>query len=120
MDTDTAILKALQNVGMDTTCGACMEVAFTGVTTNQHTCKRRMTTSKVHYRDIDGAYTAQPYRPNGERAEMRRWERLHGEPWSVPACELMEAEMPIGEPLTNHGPGPSLGDLDRVGHWERA
>lgn len=33
-------LAALKNVGCDTSCGACMEVAFTGVTTNTHTCRR--------------------------------------------------------------------------------
>jgi hypothetical protein len=32
-------LSALANYGADITCGACMEVAFTGVTTNVHTCK---------------------------------------------------------------------------------
>lgn len=32
-------LHALQNCGADTDCGACMEIAFTGATTNQHTCK---------------------------------------------------------------------------------
>lgn len=32
------IVKALENYGADISCGACMEVAFTGVTTNEHTC----------------------------------------------------------------------------------
>lgn len=32
------VLKILRNVGMDITCGACMEVAFCNVTTAQHTC----------------------------------------------------------------------------------
>ena len=31
-------LAVLRNSGIDTECGACMEVAFTGVTTNQHEC----------------------------------------------------------------------------------
>lgn len=31
-------IKALKNSGIDTTCGACMEIAFTGITTNAHTC----------------------------------------------------------------------------------
>lgn len=33
-----AIITALENSGIDVECGACMEVAFTGVTTNVHTC----------------------------------------------------------------------------------
>lgn len=33
------ILQALKNYGADTNCGACMEIAFTGVTTNEHSCK---------------------------------------------------------------------------------
>ena len=32
-------ITALRNSGIDVTCGACMEVAYTGVTTNAHTCK---------------------------------------------------------------------------------
>jgi predicted RNA-binding Zn-ribbon protein involved in translation (DUF1610 family) len=31
-------LAALRNMGHDVTCGACMEVAFTGVTLAAHTC----------------------------------------------------------------------------------
>lgn len=31
-------LQILKNVGIDTTCGACMEIAFTGVTTAAHEC----------------------------------------------------------------------------------
>lgn len=31
-------LHTLRNSGIDTECGACMEVAFTGVTTAPHTC----------------------------------------------------------------------------------
>lgn len=39
-DQDVAgTIQALKNSGIDTECGACMEVAFTGVTTNQHTCE---------------------------------------------------------------------------------
>lgn len=30
--------QVLKNSGIDVTCGACMEVAFTSVTTNPHTC----------------------------------------------------------------------------------
>jgi hypothetical protein len=33
-------LKALKNMGHDTTCGACMSVAFTGTVTGNHTCKK--------------------------------------------------------------------------------
>lgn len=32
------IIQLLKNVGMDTDCGACMEIAFTGITTADHTC----------------------------------------------------------------------------------
>lgn len=32
------ILQALKNYGADIECGACMEIAFTGATTNEHTC----------------------------------------------------------------------------------
>jgi ribosomal protein L37AE/L43A len=35
-----AVLKALRNMGHDTTCGACMSVAFTGTSTGIHTCKK--------------------------------------------------------------------------------
>ncbi len=35
---ESDILAALKNRGVDVTCGACMEIAFTGVTTNEHTC----------------------------------------------------------------------------------
>jgi hypothetical protein len=38
---ERAILRALKNYGADVECGACMEVAFTGCTTNQHTCRDR-------------------------------------------------------------------------------
>jgi len=34
----TDVITALKNVGIDTECGACMEIGFTGVTTNLHTC----------------------------------------------------------------------------------
>lgn len=34
------VVQILTNSGIDTTCGACMEVAFTGTTTNVHTCKQ--------------------------------------------------------------------------------
>jgi hypothetical protein len=47
-NTDLAI-AALSNSGVDTSCGACMEVAFTGVTTNAHTC-----------RDVDGGQVESP------------------------------------------------------------
>lgn len=33
------VIRILKNVGEDVECGACMEIAFTGVTTNQHECK---------------------------------------------------------------------------------
>lgn len=32
------VLTALRNFGIDTECGSCMEIAFTGVTTHEHTC----------------------------------------------------------------------------------
>lgn len=35
------VIKILTNLGVDTSCGACMEVAFTGVTTNSHTCSNK-------------------------------------------------------------------------------
>lgn len=38
--TDATVLSALSNCGIDTTCGACMEIAWTGVTSAQHSCKR--------------------------------------------------------------------------------
>lgn len=31
------VIQILKNVGIDPNCGACMEVAYTGVTTNTHT-----------------------------------------------------------------------------------
>jgi hypothetical protein len=34
------VLQVLKNVGVDIDCGACMEIAFTGVTTNTHDCDR--------------------------------------------------------------------------------
>lgn len=37
-DDVTSIIQALKNSGIDIECGACMEIAFTGVTTNEHTC----------------------------------------------------------------------------------
>jgi len=33
------ILKALENVGVDVTCGACCEIGFTGITRAPHTCR---------------------------------------------------------------------------------
>lgn len=38
--TNDQIIQALKNVGIDVECGACMEVAFTGVTQAEHTCKK--------------------------------------------------------------------------------
>lgn len=35
------VITALRNSGIDVECGACMEVAFTGATTNKHTCACR-------------------------------------------------------------------------------
>jgi hypothetical protein len=74
--------------------------------------------TEMDYMDIDGAYTAARYAPHWEANERRRWEKLHEEPWDIPACEIMEGGMPIGERLTNHGCGPSLGDLARVGYFD--
>ena len=36
---ETEVLNILKNSGVDVDCGACMEVAFTGGTLAQHTCK---------------------------------------------------------------------------------
>jgi hypothetical protein len=33
------VLQVLKNLGHDVDCGACMEIAFTGSTTNEHTCE---------------------------------------------------------------------------------
>jgi hypothetical protein len=33
------VLQCLNNVGVDTECGACAEVVFTGSTDKEHTCK---------------------------------------------------------------------------------
>ena len=44
--TEDQVVAALRNSGVDVECGACMEVAFTGVTTNQHTCKTRTLTDE--------------------------------------------------------------------------
>lgn len=41
--TQGMILKALKNMGHDLTCGACMALAFTGYTTDTHTCKNHST-----------------------------------------------------------------------------
>jgi hypothetical protein len=32
------VLQILRNVGADTKCGACMEIAFTGMTAAKHEC----------------------------------------------------------------------------------
>jgi hypothetical protein len=40
-DSEADITQALKNVGVDTTCGACMEIAFTGVTLTSHICEKR-------------------------------------------------------------------------------
>lgn len=34
------LISALKNSGIDTTCGACMEIAYTGITVSDHTCKQ--------------------------------------------------------------------------------
>lgn len=34
------VIEVLKNSGIDTTCEACMEVAYTGITTSAHTCKQ--------------------------------------------------------------------------------
>lgn len=39
LDTNRFTLKALKNSGIDTECGACMSVAFTGTNVNEHTCE---------------------------------------------------------------------------------
>lgn len=38
-------------MGHDTSCGSCMEIAFTGVTTNKHTCREAKKESKVSVKD---------------------------------------------------------------------
>ncbi len=40
IQTQEMVLKALKNMGHDTTCGACMALAFTGTTTGVHTCRK--------------------------------------------------------------------------------
>lgn len=37
------VIACLRNSGVDTTCGACVEVAFAGVTTASHTCEKPAT-----------------------------------------------------------------------------
>lgn len=37
--TFTQVLQILENVRVDIRCGACCEIAFTGLTTNKHECK---------------------------------------------------------------------------------
>lgn len=39
------VMQILKNFGVDINCGACMEIAYTGVTTNTHECSR---TSLLH------------------------------------------------------------------------
>lgn len=39
-DSTFVAVRALKNYGADVTCGACMEIAFSGSTVNQHTCGR--------------------------------------------------------------------------------
>ncbi len=43
MFTDGEVISMLRNSGVDVDCGACMEVAFTGATTNVHSCAQRTT-----------------------------------------------------------------------------
>jgi hypothetical protein len=38
VDRTAYALQLLKNSGIDTTCGACMEISFTGVTQAAHTC----------------------------------------------------------------------------------
>jgi hypothetical protein len=45
------VLHVLHNSGVDTDCGACMEVAFTGVTTNQHICRQAAQTPLTRSHD---------------------------------------------------------------------
>ncbi len=51
------ILAALKNVGVDTECGACMEVAFTGVTTNAHSCRHSLLLSVIRA-ELEQAHAA--------------------------------------------------------------
>lgn len=68
--TDLAIMM-LKNAGVDVTCGACMEVAFTGMTTNQHTCKET---------NMNDARTLAL-----KALEAIQWNKPDFEPWS-PIC----------------------------------
>mgnify|MGYP001596743500 CR=1 FL=1 len=34
------VLQVLENVGVDVSCGACAECAFTGSSFSSHTCKK--------------------------------------------------------------------------------
>ena len=47
MFTDGEVIAMLRNVGVDVNCGACMEVAFTGVTTNAHTCQQQLVCAQM-------------------------------------------------------------------------
>lgn len=44
------ILKALTNVGVDATCGACCEIGFCGITLATHTCAVRAIPRALHER----------------------------------------------------------------------
>lgn len=50
-DSDELVAAVLKNFGVDTDCGACMEIGYTGVTTNQHTCKREVESSLLAQRE---------------------------------------------------------------------
>lgn len=43
--TTPEVLQMFTNLGCDVRCGACMEVAFTGATTNLHNCTGTWTSS---------------------------------------------------------------------------
>lgn len=52
------VLKALRNMGHDTTCGACMSLAFTGTTTGNHTCRINVTSPDGGMLSIDAVIQA--------------------------------------------------------------
>jgi hypothetical protein len=73
-DANEAILAALKNMGHDTACGACMEIAFTGVTTNEHSCAQDAPPAPQGWQPIDSAPK------DGTRV------LLWGPTWVTPRC----------------------------------
>lgn len=69
-------------------------------------------------RDVDGAYTAQPYFPAREASEIARWQAQTGLSWGEDLHGTLLDELPHGTRSTNHGPGPAWGDLVAAGYFE--